>query len=264
MVLFFNDCLKFILNSLYSSQLIAQSAACGEMGGDVPVICVYVPVFVCGVLNTETLSSREGESDSCLTASLVSEFPTQKGKQIWWDARNQMTAFVQFPLRLVFVSQQSWHPSVFVCPWSYFPSLCHGYDIYTHCVYIGRYISSYIYTMCWTYWWVIYKAANGHMARGVVLVETCDMTLSSVSSGWMKMDVCAGCASPGVLMVCAAVDSSGWKVKSAITSTALTFSVVEVEDKRGETESKERQNKSKTKQSKRSCSKMRIMGCHLT
>lgn len=96
------------------------------------------------------------------------------------------------------------------------------------------------------------------------------MALSSVSLelffyvGWMKMDVCAGCVSPGVLMVCAAVDSSGWQVKSAITSTSLTFSAVEVEDKRGETESKERQKKSKTKQSKRSCSKMRIMGCHLT
>lgn len=82
MVLFFNDRLEFILNSLYSSQLIAQSADCGEMGGDVAVIGAYVRVFVCGVLNTESLSSREGESDSCLTASLVSAFPTQKGKQI--------------------------------------------------------------------------------------------------------------------------------------------------------------------------------------
>lgn len=96
------------------------------------------------------------------------------------------------------------------------------------------------------------------------------MTLSSVSLellffyvGWVKMDVCAGCVSPGVLMVCAAVDRSGWQVKSAITSTSLTFSAVEVEDKRGETESEGRQKENKIKQSRSNCSKMRIMGCHL-
>lgn len=73
---------NFLPNSFYSTHLIAQSADCGEMGGDVTVIGAYVRAFVCGVLNTEPLSSSEGESDSCLTAPLVFVFPTEKGKQI--------------------------------------------------------------------------------------------------------------------------------------------------------------------------------------
>ena len=217
---------SLIFHYLYSSQLILshnrQTEEMEEMSLWSVCVCACVCVCVCVCVsagpNTESLSPRNRESDSSLTASLVSAVPTQK-----WNRSDEMCKIkwwllFAFPLCLCFPHRNI--PVILLFSSSLFnliTSLSPCYVCIYHSFMMFPTMSETGLTMS------SLLASYEKMALRIVPVfllwsdsDLCVLKASALcNSGlvrWMAV-ICVCMHSvvfPGVLRVCAAVDSSGW------------------------------------------------------